>query len=224
MLKAQLHIHVFGDPRDRIKYTPQELIERATELKYEVLAITCHRKVIFSEELRIFAEKKGIVLLSGIELRIEGKDVLAINITKEIENTRSFGELRAYKKAHPKCLIIAPHPFFIFGSLMRKRLIKNIDLFDAIEHSFFYTKSLNFNKPAIKIAKKYDKPMVATSDCHILKLLDLSYSMIDAKKNPESIINAIKNNRLEIYSKPLSIFKLIKSFLKMLITLKFFRN
>jgi predicted metal-dependent phosphoesterase TrpH len=215
---------VFGDPKDNIKHTPKELIEKAAELKYEVLAITTHKKVIFSEELRIFAEQKGIVLLSGIELQIKGKHVLAINVIQKIENVRSFEDLYAYKNSHPECLIIAPHPFFISGSLMKKKLIKNIDLFDAIEHSFFYTKMFNLNKPAVKIAKKYGKPMVATSDCHILRLLDLGYTMVNAEKNPNSIIKAIKNNQLEISSKPLSIFKLVKSFLRMFFTLKVFRN
>lgn len=217
MLKCQLHTHVFGDPKDHIKHTPEELIQKAAELKYDVLAITTHKKVIFSEKLKLFAEKKGIILLSGIELQIKGKHVLAINVTQEIENVHSFEDLSAYKNSHPECLIIAPHPFFILGSLMRKKLFKNIHLFDAIEYSFFFTKLINFNKPAEAYAKKYNKPLVATSDCHLLKYMDNGFTLVNAEKSIESIINAIKGNKIETRIFPLGgILKMAKIFLEML--------
>lgn len=207
---------MFGDPKDNIKYTPKELIQKASDLGYDVLSITSHRKVIFSEDLRNFAIKKGIILLPGIELEINGKDILAINIDKKIENIRSFKELEVYKKSHTDCLVIAAHPFFIFGSLMKRKLIKNIDIFDAIEHSFFYSKSINLNKPAAKIAKKYNKPIISTSDCHLLEHLDIGYTLVNSKKEISSLIKAIKNKQIKIHSTPLTIFGMIKIFLKML--------
>lgn len=204
MLKCQFHTHVKGDFVDRIPHTAEELIERASELKYDVLAITCHKTVIFNDHLKSYADKKGILLIPGIELSINKVHVLILNCDNEIKNIDSFDHLREYKKNHPNCLVVAPHPFFP-GKLSLKNLLeKNIDLFDAIEHCFCYTKYIDFNKKALILAKKYNKPMIATSDCHVLKYLDSAYTILDCEKNPDSIIQAIKQNKTQREHRPIS--------------------
>jgi predicted metal-dependent phosphoesterase TrpH len=192
------------------------LIDEAKMLKYDVLAITAHTKVIFSEQLKKYAEEKEIFLIQSIEMRIGRRDILCININEKIEKIKTFKELREYKRMHPHCLIIAPHPYFPGPSLFGK-LKKNIDIFDAIENSFFYTKFINFNRFARTTAKRYNKPIVATSDCHILKYLDIGYTEIDSEKSISSIFSAIKQNKIKISTSPLSIFKMIKIFFEMLL-------
>ena len=98
MLKCQLHTHTAGDALDYIPYSPKELIKKAAQLDYKVLAITCHNKVIFNKPLKKFAEKHGILLIPGIELDIGKKHILALNVNKEIENVKTFKDLRKYKK------------------------------------------------------------------------------------------------------------------------------
>lgn len=197
MLKCQFHTHAAGDPIDNINYSPEELINRAAEFKYDILSITCHRKVIFSEELEKYAKEKNILLLPGIELEINKKHILGINIDKEIEQVDSFKKLKKYKKNHPQCLIIAPHPFFPTNKSLKTDLIENIDLFDAIEISFAYTLIINFNKKAEKTAKKFNKPLLAMSDCHILRYLDTGYALIEAQKEKAKIIHAIKKDKIK---------------------------
>lgn len=207
-----------GDPEHYHSYSAKDLIKRAEHLNYDVLAITCHNKVIFTKALRNFAKEHNIILIPGAEISIGKKHVLAINIDKEAENTHTFQALREYKRTHPDCLIIAPHPFFPGSNTLKEDLIKNIDIFDAIEHSFCYTTTKNYNSKAIKLARKYAKPLVATSDCHFLKYLDLGYTLVDSQKNIQSIIKAIKQNKITIIHSPIGYFKIFKILIMMTLT------
>ena len=217
MLKVQLHTHVKGDPIDRIPHTAKDLIKEAARLNYDVLAITCHRKRIFTKSLERFAKKHNILLLPGIEFEINGKHILGINVDKNITKVTSFEKLAAYRKSHPNCLIIAPHPFFPTKECLQKDLINNIQLFDAIENSFFYTKSKNYNDQALALAKRWRKPVISTADCHILKHLDIAFTEVDARKTASSVVKAIKAGKLKNSHQPSSYFKLGKIFTSMLL-------
>ncbi len=213
-LKCQFHSHAFGDPVDHIAFSPKTLITRAVKLGYDVLSITCHRKILFTKELKQFAAKKGILLIPGIEFEINRKHILAINPTKEILEVKTFDDLKRYRKNNPQSLIIAPHPFFLSHFCLGKDLEKNIDLFDAIEISWFYTKKLDLNKKAIKIAEQYNKPLISTADCHILDFLDIGYTKVQAEKNTKSLFQAIKKGNLKNYTQATSIFKMSRSIIQ----------
>jgi predicted metal-dependent phosphoesterase TrpH len=213
MLKCQFHVHTSGDPVDHIPYSPQDLIKRAQQLNYDVIAITCHNKVVFTKALQNYAREHNLILISGIELEIDKKHILVINIDPDIEDVKTFKQLRAYKVAHPDCLIIAPHPFFPGKNCLKEKLIDNIDIFDAIENSFCYTTTKNYNKKALTIAKNHNKPIVATSDSHFLKNLDLGYTMVDSKKDIHSIIKAVKQNKITIVHSPVGYLKIFKTIL-----------
>ena len=215
-LKCQLHTHCYGDLIDNINYSAKTLINEAAKLNYNVLSITCHRKLLFNKDLQNYAKKKGILLIPGIEFEINNKHILGINVDKKIMAVDTFTKLSKYKKSHPDCLIIAPHPFFPTKHCLKNKLINNIHLFDAIEISWAYTKTKNYNKKAIESAKHFNKPLIATSDCHILNYLDAGYIHLDSEKNPKSIIKAIKNNKIEIHTKPTSYFKIARFFIQMI--------
>ena len=105
MLKAQLHIHTKEDPIDGgfIKYTTKEVIDYAAKKGFEVLSITCHNKVIYSEKLQEYATKKNILLIPGVEKTIQGKHVLIYNVNNEdIKNINSFVELKKFKRETKK--------------------------------------------------------------------------------------------------------------------------
>ncbi|PIZ75304.1 hypothetical protein COY05_04180 [Candidatus Peregrinibacteria bacterium CG_4_10_14_0_2_um_filter_38_24] len=214
-LKCQFHTHAEGDLLDHISHTPKELIDKAKKLRYDVLSITSHRTVIFTKELESYAKKKGILLIPGIEFEINGKHILGINIDKKIKKIKTFENLKKYKSTHKNCLIIAPHPFFPGKVTLKKNLQSNIELFDAIEYSFCYTSTKNYNKKAESMAKKHKLPMIATADCHDLENLDISYSLIKSQKTTNQIIEKIKkssfsNKKIKLISQPISYFKIAK--------------
>lgn len=215
-LKCQLHIHVKGDPLDPILYDIKKLINEASSLKFNVIAITCHRKVIFNKKLAAYARRKGILLISGIELEIKGKHILALNIDKSIEKVDSFKKLQEFRQNHKSCFIIAPHPFFPGKTSLGKDLIENIQLFDAIENSFCYTKTRNYNLPAISLAKRWKKPLIACGDCHLLKQLNLGFCLVKSQKNCKSLFQALKNHQFQNSTKPLTWAKLFRILIPMM--------
>lgn len=214
MLKADFHIHSNEDNRDLIAYSAREFIDAASEKKFDVLALTNHDMFTYSQELADYAAEKGILLISGIESTIEGKHVVILNPKKDVEAVRTFEDLREYRKNHPEIFVIAPHPYYphLRKYSLRSNLLKNIDLFDGIEYSHYYTKVFNrFNSMACEVAKEYGKPVIGTSDSHHFFQIDMTYSMIDAEKNVDSVISALRNNRIKIVSTPLSFFSYSKA-------------
>lgn len=208
-LKINFHLHTGQDPIDAIKHSEHELIDEAARLGYDAISITCHNALIFSDDLKTYAQKKGILLIPGIEKSILRKHVLIINAAVEAQKIKNFEDLREYRKKHPECLVIAAHPYYPGPISLQKNLEKHIDLFDAVEYSWYHSKKLNGpNKKAVKTAEKHGKPVLGTADNHILKYVNYTYSLVRAEKNPESIFKAIKANEIEIVSHDLPWWKL----------------
>lgn len=210
MLKGDFHLHTGEDPHDfEIRYSAKELIDRAAELGFEVLAITCHNRVLYDKELVEHAKKRNILLIPGIERTIENGHVLIYNITnEEAKSIHSFDDLRKLRKRKKKMMVIAAHPFYFKIRSIGNKLIENIDLFDAIEYCHFYTHGLNMpNQKASRVARQHSKPLVGTSDAHHLWRLGTTYTLVDAEKNVDSVMNAIKSGNITLVSRPLSLSK-----------------
>lgn len=208
-LKIQFHLHTRKDPADSILHTETELIDEAARLGYDAISITCHNVLIFDEDLRKYAEKKRILLIPGIEKSIQKKHVLLINADVHAQRIQTFEDLKKYREKKPDCLVIAAHPFYPGSICLGPKLMEHIDLFDAIEYSWYHSKKLNsYNKKAIKVAEKYKKPLLGTADNHILKYLNGTYSLIDSEKNIPAIFDAIKKNKIKIVSHDLPWWKL----------------
>ncbi|MFC1655675.1 PHP-associated domain-containing protein [Patescibacteria group bacterium] len=207
--KVQLHTHTRSDPDDCIVHSEKALIDKAAHHNYDVLAITCHNKLVFSDELENYAASKNILLIPGIEKTIIGRHILIVNAAKEAEKIESFAELEEYKKAHPECLIVAPHPFHPMPYALREHFEKAQHLYDAIEWSSFHTKNYKFNEKAVQKAAELDLPLLGTSDNHVLKFLDYTYSYVFAdEKTTDAIIDSIKQEKLEIQTKPMHMVRL----------------
>ncbi len=204
-LKTNLHLHSKEDEYDVLNYSIFQAIDRAAELGYEVLAWTPHRRVLCRPEHIEYAKGKGIILFPGIEAKIGGREVLLIDCGPEVEKIKTFPQLREYKKAHSELLVVAPHPFFPAKTVLAEKLEENIDLFDAIELSWFHTRDIDFNAVAAKIAAKHGKPFIATSDTHRLDCLERSYAFVESEKEPEAVKTAIRAGRVDNFSKPITL-------------------
>lgn len=202
-LKTNLHFHTADDPEDLISYSFFEGIDQAAKLGFEVIALTCHNRFVNLESYHTYAAKNNILIIPGIERTILGKHVLILNASKDTESIADFKDLKNYKSGHPESLIIAVHPYFPESHCLNDELEKNINLFDAVEFSWFYSKNINFNVRAEKLAKKYNLPFIATSDTHNLKFLNTSYTLIGTEaKTVPAILNAIRQKRFQNVSTP----------------------
>src|SRR5205814_2292338 len=118
-------------------------------------------------------------------------------------------------------LIFAPHPFYLLGgSIGEKRLEKHIDCFDAIEYCHFHTVGWNLNDSAKRLAERYDKPLLATSDAHRLDFFGDHYSIIgiDGEFGIEEIFRAIRAGRLRQFSPPWPLKRLARYLIYLFIT------
>jgi len=209
-LKAQLHVHTRQDPIDGIKLTEKQIIDHAASHRYDVLAISCHNVVIFNEDLKAYAEKKRILLIPALEKSIQRKHVLILNANIEAQNIKTFEDLKEYRKRHPDCFVVAAHPYYPGPTSLGKKLDKHSDLFDAVEYSWYHTHRFNrANEKAVKAAEQYGLPLLGTSDNHLSRYFNHTYSIIDADKDPKSIFSAIKNNKVKIVSHDLQSWQML---------------
>ena len=93
-IKLDLHIHTLDDPKDALDYSAHELLERARSLGFRVLAITLHDALFDRAEVFADAASMGILLVPAAEMRLEGADVILLNVTADdIEALRNFNDL-----------------------------------------------------------------------------------------------------------------------------------
>ncbi len=180
-IKLDLHIHTLDDPKDTLDYSAHELLARAQALGIEVIAITLHDAVF--QRAEVFAEAKamGILLISAAEMRLQGADIVLLNVQPdEAESLRNFDDVRKLRATRGDSIFtFAPHPFYIMGgSIGGKRLVANIDCFDAIEVCHFHKGWFERNRPARKMAARFGKPLLATSDAHQLRAFGSHYTSI----------------------------------------------
>ena len=205
-VKADLHIHTSEDPMDEIDYSARELVERAQTMGFRVLAITLHDKVFEDPQVFARAEALGVLLIPAAELRIEGADVVLLNLSRaEADRLHSFDDLRELRASRGDTLLtFAPHPFYRVGGSIGRRIEQYLDCFDAIEHCHFHVPFLNPNKPAARLAERTGKPLLATSDTHRWKFFGQHYSRLGLEGERTStpttgaVFSAIRSHRLQL--------------------------
>jgi predicted metal-dependent phosphoesterase TrpH len=214
-LKTNLHFHTKDDPDHKIEYSFRKAIDYSASVGFSVLALTCHNYFAWTKSYAEYAKEKGVLLIPGIEIGIqrgviskEGYHLLILGCHKDVENIQTFNDVRKYKKRYPEAFVIAPHPFFPGSFSLKKELEKNIDIIDAIEESWFYSKWFNKNKKAKKIADKYKLPYISTSDTHFLNFINEHFATLHTKEqNQKAVFEAIRKKKFKNTSKAHSLIK-----------------
>ncbi|MBA3961531.1 MAG: hypothetical protein H0X40_06480 [Chthoniobacterales bacterium] len=205
-IKVDLHIHTLDDPKDRLDYSAHELLERARALGFRVLAITLHDKVFDRAEVFADAAGMGILLIPAAELRLEGADVVVLNVQPhEIRRVRTFSALRRLRAEKGDAIFcFAPHPFFVLGGSLGERLEQEIDCFDAIEICHFHKGFFDLNRRARAVAAAHGKTLLATSDAHRLSGFGSHYTSMPrpAELNIESVLRTLREGPLRLTSPP----------------------
>jgi predicted metal-dependent phosphoesterase TrpH len=208
-IKVDLHIHTLDDPKDVIDYSAHQLLERARHLGFGVLAITLHDAVFDRPEVFADAASMGILLIPAAEMRLEGADVIILNVTPpEIIDLRTFADLRKLRATRGDSIFtFAPHPFYLLGGSIGRRLVDEIDCFDAIELCHFHKGLFNPNRRAVKTASRYGKPLIATSDAHRLHAFGRHYTTIarPGELTCAAVFDVLRHGAIELSSPPCTI-------------------
>lgn len=214
-IKIDLHIHTLDDPVDALDYSAHELLERARSLGFRVLAITLHDAVFDRAEVFADAASMGILLIPAAEMRLEGADVILLNVTaEEIKDLRTFDDLEALRaRRGPSLFTIAPHPFYVLGGSIGEKLAERIDCFDAIELCHFWSRLFNPNRRAVEMAERFHKPLIATSDAHQLHAFGSNYTSIPrpAELTLENVLETLRRGPLRLTNPPCSFVDLVST-------------
>lgn len=202
-IKANFHFHTRDDIEDKRRaamVADHDLfqgLDEAKKLGFGALAVTCHNFVTDDPNYYDYAKQLGITLVSGVEKTVGGRDVLILNARKEAEAIETFDDLRTYRQSHPESFVMAPHPFFDGDYSLGRKLVEHIDLFDAVEYSWFHFKLIDLNRKGAAVAREHRLPFIATSDTHDLRMLGTSYAIIDAAdRSVEAILEAAKAGKI----------------------------
>ena len=203
-IKCDLHIHTCEDPVDKgITYSSYDIINLAKRNGFNCIAITCHNKVVYNETMNEIAG--DMLLIPGCEMTIEKAHVLVYNITEEERKSiTTFEGLRKWKKSRKNVMVIVPHMCFpVASGLGVERFEKYHDIFDAVEIAQFYKGPIDYNKKAIALAKKYNKPLVANSDAHSLRFFGAPHSLIEGKHLERyEVIKHIRDGKVKPVTRP----------------------
>lgn len=215
-IKIDLHIHTLDDPKDKLDYSAHELLARARALGFGALAITLHDAVFDDPAVFAHARELGVLLIPAAEMRLEGADVLLLNVSRhDVKTMRTFADLRALRaKLGDTIFTIAPHPFYLLGGSIGARLLREIDCFDAIELCHFHKGIFNPNRRAARVAAKFNKPLLATSDAHQLLAFGQNYTLVERphEMTPEGIIARLRSGNLRPVSPPARLSEIVSTF------------
>jgi hypothetical protein len=169
-----------------------------------VLAITLHDAVFDRKEVFADAAAMGILLIPAAEMRLLGADVIVLNVTAdEAAQLKNFDDLRQLRERRGESIFtIAPHPFYVFGGSIGSRLFAEMDCFDAIEFCHFHIGPFNPNRRARRVASRFGKPMIATSDAHRLHAFGRHYTSMPMPSalTLENVLAGLRSGPLRLTS------------------------
>lgn len=109
-LQADLHLHTSQRPEEFVRPDARIVIDRAARQRFQVLSITNHDTLSYSEELAGYARERGILLIPGGGSYYRGEACAPLQPGRAAPWIRTFGDLRRPKG--PGWLLLAAHPFF----------------------------------------------------------------------------------------------------------------
>ena len=200
---ADFHIHTKYSKCSDIE--PSLLVKVALQKKYNAIAIVDHDNIKGGFAVRKFAGKNLIVIPGEEKMTDRGEILIFFSDGKYGTDLIEICE-RAKDMNH---FVIAAHPFDFF----RKSLGKNIASIkpDAIE--VFNSRSLLglMNGKAADYAYNNSIPKIGGSDAHFIEEIGNVSVFLDCDNNEDSIIEAIRKEKLVIDGKKGSLMPHIKT-------------
>lgn len=189
-----LHVHTrySGDAT----ITPKELVDQLHAHPFiKGVAITDHDTVKGYEEVRKLAKAyEDILVIPGIEASVENGHLIILGVEECPKYPSSIEGIIDFTKERDGIVVI-PHPYRENGI---GDVAENIEA-DAVEVLNPHA-TQEENKKAKNLARRINLPSVAGSDAHSLQEMWLAYTRVDAKREVNDILKAIKNDRVKVAS------------------------
>ncbi|MHB1412259.1 MAG: glycosyltransferase [Thermoleophilia bacterium] len=210
VILADLHMHTSysGD----CATTPEELLAACQECGLEAIAVTDHNTIEGARETALLAPRHMHVIIGEEVKTIEG-EIIGLYLTEEIPRGLSLEEtIRLIREQQG--LVYVPHPFDPLHLTPSYQLLaKNaadIDIIEVYNPRITFT---SFNEKARRLARKYDIPGGAGSDCHVPQ--GVGTAMLNLRKfsGPRELLTSlrgadiIRSSKSPIYLHSLKLLK-----------------
>lgn len=153
---------------------PKKIIKVAKKRGLDGIAITDHNTIKGGLDAKKVNKDKDFLVIVGSEISTEIGDITGLFLSEEIKSRNSMGVIEEIKKQGG--LVVLPHPYR--GHRLNEKIIERIDVIEV-----FNARTNNEdNERAMKLAEKYNKPIVAGSDAHFASEIGLGKTIIKSKK------------------------------------------
>jgi predicted metal-dependent phosphoesterase TrpH len=198
VLSVELHTHseLSHDGRDPVEL----LLEQASAVGLDALAITDHDAIDASLRAAELAPEYGLVGIPGIEITSEAGHVLGIGIEERVPPGLSYGEtLDAVHELGG--IAVVPHPFQSSRSGVGTKVSRD-DLAHADAIEVYNSRLLTgrANRKAESFARSRGLPMTAGSDAHISEMVGQAVTRVDAggERSVAAILEGIREGRTHV--------------------------
>ncbi|HUU75422.1 MAG TPA: PHP domain-containing protein [Methanoregulaceae archaeon] len=190
MLTCDLHVHTRYS-RDG-ESSVEEILRRGEEIGLDAIAITDHDTVEGARHALTCAT--SLVVIPGIEISTMQGHLIALGIKDPVPAGMDvIGAITLAREMG--AVLILPHPYHMMRHGVGLKLQKALSSVDAIEtfNSRYIVGSANIK--AARMARQLGKPCVGGSDAHHARYVGFGWTHVDAEKNTEAILEAIRNGR-----------------------------
>lgn len=196
---AELHCHTNYSKGSKVPtegiHSAKECIEYAMKKKLEAVAITDHDEVQGAlEGIRyVKKNKKDFLVIPGIEVSTKDGHLIVLGVEEKIRQGLLVEETVEIAKSQGG-ITIAPHPFDIKNDGIKTKAKKC----NAIEEFNAFNLDRISNFVSKRFAKKYELITTAGSDAHCKEMIGYCVNEIEAEKDIDSVLNAIKKGNISI--------------------------
>lgn len=186
---ADLHMHT--NHSSDCATTPEELLAACQESGLKAIAITDHNTITGALEVARLAPE-DIHVIVGEEIKTREGEIIGLYLNAEIPRGLSAEDtIEEIRKQGG--LVYVPHPFDPLHLTPTYELLArnaaDIDIIEVYNPRITFT---SFNEKAKRLARKYDIPGGAGSDCHVVQGVGTAMLSLRRFSKPEELLASLR--------------------------------
>ncbi len=191
---VDLHMHTNHSKDCSIE--PAALLDAARKAGLTAIAVTDHNEIDGAFACAALAEEYGVKVIVGEEVMTEEGEVIGLFLKEWINPGQSW-------KATLDCiheqdgLVYVPHPFDRMHKIPDIRTLRatidELDIFEVFNSRLAFEQ---YNRDALRFARKYDLVAGSGSDSHVVQGLGSAGIRMPSFDDPESFLVALRHGRI----------------------------
>ena len=172
------------------------ILERAREVGLDVVAITDHDSVAGGLEARELADRYGVRVVVGEEVKSTEGEIVGLFLERTIPGGMSLADTIAAIREQGG-VVYLPHPFDRLHTIPEPAVLRaHVDEIDVVEVFNSRLAFPRFNEAAERFAQRYRIPAAAGSDAHVLPGIGTALCGMDDFTGPRDFAAALAESRI----------------------------